>query len=260
MESSVSRIVRIPILPLKIVNAHLIRGNSGCVLVDAGLPGSAVRVERVLLKLGLTFEDVKAIVITHAHVDHAGGASELREKTRAPILAHEADLPYYKREKPMNFCPTGKVGRYFLRTPLPHQSYKAFEPDILLAGGDTLDISRFGVAGVIRHTPGHTAGSLSVTLANDEAMVGDLVASGILIGGIVRIHHAIQPPFEEDTQATARELLRLVGGGVKRFHLGHGGPLDAIEVRRHAERLVAPIQGTRKNQEEGRPDHESLHR
>ncbi len=91
-----NQIVRIPILPLKIVNAHLIRGNSGCVLVDAGLPGSAVRVEKVLAKLGLAIEDIKAIVITHAHVDHAGGASELREKTRAPIIAHEADLPYYR--------------------------------------------------------------------------------------------------------------------------------------------------------------------
>jgi hydroxyacylglutathione hydrolase len=247
MESNDSRIVRIPILPLKIVNAHLVRGNSGCVLVDAGLPGSAVRVQRALLKLGLTFQDVKAIVITHAHVDHAGGASELRDKTRASIIAHEADLPYYKREKPMNFCPTGRVGRYFLRTPLPHQSYKAFEPDILLSGGDTFDLSKFGVAGVVRHTPGHTAGSLSVTLASDEAMVGDLVASGILIGGIVRINHAIQPPFEEDTPATARELLRLVEGGAKRFYLGHGGPLDAVEVRRHVGRLVAPTQQSLKN-------------
>ncbi len=243
-----NRIVRIPILPFKIVNAHLIRGDSGCILVDAGLPGSAARVEKVLAKLGLAFADVKAIVITHAHVDHAGGASELREKTRAPIIAHEADLPYYRREKPMKFCPTGKVGRYFLNTPLPHQSYTAFEPDILLSGGETFDVSIFGVEGVISHTPGHTAGSLSVKLANDEAMVGDLVASGILIGGIVRINHAIQPPFEDDTETTAKELLRLLEGGAKRFHLGHGGPLDAMEVRRHVDRLGAPTHQSLRDQ------------
>jgi glyoxylase-like metal-dependent hydrolase (beta-lactamase superfamily II) len=142
---------------------------------------------------------------------------------------------------------TGKVGRYFLKTPLPHQNYTAFEPDILLCGGDSFDIAKFGVEGIVMHTPGHTAGSLSVKLTNNQAMVGDLVASGILIGGIVRINHAIQPPFEEDTQATARELLRLVEGGAKRFHLGHGGPLDALEVRRHAARLVAPMENL-KNQ------------
>lgn len=92
------RIVRIPILPLKIVNAHLVIGREGCLVIDAGLPGSAPRVEKVLSKQGLSFKDIRAIVITHAHLDHAGGAAGLREKSRAPIIAHEADLPYYKRE------------------------------------------------------------------------------------------------------------------------------------------------------------------
>jgi glyoxylase-like metal-dependent hydrolase (beta-lactamase superfamily II) len=93
MEISVSRTVRIPILPLKIVNAHLLIGDKECLLIDAGLPRSAPKVEKILWKNGLLFKDIKAIVITHAHVDHAGGAAELREKSRAPILAHEDDLP-----------------------------------------------------------------------------------------------------------------------------------------------------------------------
>lgn len=109
------RIVRIPILPLRIVDAHLLIGSSGCVLIDAGLPGSAAKVQKALFENGLSFKDIKAIVITHAHVDHAGGTAELRYKSRAPIIAHKDDLPYYKRELPMKFCPTGSVGRYFLR-------------------------------------------------------------------------------------------------------------------------------------------------
>jgi glyoxylase-like metal-dependent hydrolase (beta-lactamase superfamily II) len=238
MEAGLSRIVRIPILPLKIVNAHLLIGRKGCVLVDAGLPGSANKVERVLSKQGLSFKDIKASVITHAHVDHAGGAAELREKSHAPIIAHEDDLPFYKREAPMQFCPTGRVGRYFLRTPLPHQSYNAFEPDLLLSGSRTFDLSRFGVTGLVRHTPGHTQGSLSVELGNKEALVGDLVASGILIGGVIRTSHAIRPPFEDDPQAVGNELFRLIDAGFELFYPGHGGALNAREVRRHAETLV----------------------
>lgn len=233
-----SRIVRVPILPLKIVNAHMIIGDRGCVLIDAGLPGSAAKVEQILSQNGLTCGDIKAIVITHAHVDHAGGAAELREKTRAPIIAHEDDLPYYKREMPMTFCPTGKVGRYFLKTPLPYQSYNAFEPDVLLSNGTSFDLAEFGIPGAITHTPGHTKGSISVELGNKDALVGDLVASGILIGGVMRINRAIRPPFEDNPDTVRNELLRLVDAGIERFYMGHGGPLDAHEVRRHAETLV----------------------
>ena len=232
-----SRIVRIPILPLKIVNAHLVLGVQGCLVVDAGLPGSAGRVERALRKQGLAFTDIKGIVITHAHVDHAGGAAELRERSGAPIIAHEADLPYYRREKQMTFCPTGSVGRYFLKTPLPHQDYKAFEPDVLLSGSQTYDLSKLGIEGAICHTPGHTKGSISVVLASKEALVGDLVASGILIGGVLRLSRAIRPPFEDDPESVREELNRLADSGVTRFFMGHGGPLRTAEVRRHASFL-----------------------
>ncbi len=233
-----TRIVRIPILPLKIVNAHLLIGENGCLLIDAGLPGSVKKIEKALSQNGLSFKDIRAIVITHAHVDHAGGAAELRDKSRAPIIAHEGDLPQFKREAPMKFCPTGWAGKLFFKTPLPRQSFTAFEPDVLLSNGDSFDLSQFGVAGTVKHTPGHTKGSVSVELVSKEALVGDMVASGILIGGVIRTSHAIRPPFEDDSQAVAKELLRLVDAGMDRFYLGHGGPLNAREARRHAETLV----------------------
>jgi glyoxylase-like metal-dependent hydrolase (beta-lactamase superfamily II) len=221
-------------LPFKLVNSHLVIASQGCLLVDAGLPGSAAKIERVLLDHSLSFKDIKAIVITHAHVDHAGGASELREKSRAPIIAHEDDLPHYKREVPMTFCPTGWPGRLFLKTPAPHESYPAFEPDVLLSNNDILELSQFGISGTVKHTPGHTKGSISVQLGSKEALVGDLVASGILIGGLIQTNHAIRPPFEDDPQAVGKELLRLVDAGFDRFYVGHGGTLSAHEVRRHA--------------------------
>jgi hydroxyacylglutathione hydrolase len=234
---SSTTIVRIPIFPFNMVNAHLIKTDKGVILVDAGTPGSERKFERVLKQNNLSFDDIKLIIVTHAHTDHAGGAARLRELSGAPIMAHEDDAGFYSRKEPMTFCPTGPVGKLFFKTPVPHESYEGFVPDIMMRNGDTVDLQDFGADGVVRHTGGHTPGSIAVELSSQDALVGDLVASGILIGGIAFKGHAIRPPFEDDPQKVSRELQRLVESGAKRFYMGHGGPLGASEVLRHAQSL-----------------------
>ena len=230
-------IVRIRILPLGMVNCHLVIGARGCVLVDTGLPGSEPKIARALQKHGLTFQDIKLIVITHAHVDHAGSAAGVRALSGAPIVAHQGDLDYYLQRKPMAFCATGWFGRVFLRMGLIRQPYTPFTPDILVQQDARVDLAPYGLDGVVRHTPGHTAGSVSVQLATGDVMVGDLLASGILLGGILRTGRAIRPPFEDNPHTVAAELQHLVDSGMQRFYMGHGGPLRAGEVRRHAHSL-----------------------
>lgn len=237
------QIVRIPILPAGLVNAHLIRSADGCILVDAGLPGSAPKIEKALTKLGLTFKDIKLIVITHAHVDHAGCAYDLRELSGAPVVAHVDDVKHFSREIPMTFCPTGWFGRLFLKTQLVYEPYKGFVPDILLTKDDTFDTSHYGIPGVIKHTPGHTAGSVSMEISTQDAMVGDLISSGILLGGIVRTDHAKRPPFEDNPHAVGLALQSLLDSGMERFYMGHGGPLTANEVQRHVQVLMNMKQG-----------------
>lgn len=231
-------IIRIPILPGGLVNAHLLIGDGGCILVDAGLPGTESKVDQVLKKHGYTFKDIKLIVVTHAHVDHAGNAATLRELTKAPIVAHVDDAPHFSREVPMTFCPTGWFGRLFLRTQLMYDPYKSFVPDLLLSNSETFDLCPYGVSGTITHTPGHTKGSISVELASKDVLVGDLISSGILLGGLARTDHAKRPPFEDNPYAVGLALQQLLDAGMERFYMGHGGPLVASEVRRHAQALL----------------------
>ena len=81
-----AQIITIPILPFGMVNAHLIRSQAGCVLIDTGIPGSENKIGKALTEHGLTFRDIKLIVVTHAHTDHAGSAARVRELSGAPIL------------------------------------------------------------------------------------------------------------------------------------------------------------------------------
>jgi glyoxylase-like metal-dependent hydrolase (beta-lactamase superfamily II) len=240
---STSNVIRIPILPFGLVNAHLVRGDRGCILVDTGLPGSERKIERILKRIGMDFSDITLIVVTHAHVDHAGSAARIRSLSGAPILAHGGDAPYYARQTAMSFCPTGWFGRLFIKTRLMFEPYEAFTPDLLVEDAAPVALAPFGVPGEIRHTPGHTAGSLSVLLASGEALVGDLISSGILLGGLVRTQVAKRPPFEEHPLAVSAALNRMVAEGMRRFFMGHGGPLPAREVCRHAHHL-ARLPGT----------------
>lgn len=238
-------IIPVPILPFGMVHCHLIIGCDGCVLVDTGIPGSHARIERVLKQHGRSFRDIKLIVVTHAHTDHAGSAARLRELSGAPILAHAGDLDYYECRKEMTYCVTQWWGPLFLRSGVPGEPYQAFTPDILLHDDAKVPLDAYGIEGVARHTPGHTAGSISVELSNGDALVGDLIASGILLGGVMRLKHATRPPFEDDPQAVSGQLLGMVDAGLQRFHMGHGGPLSADEVRRHAHHLAGLKPGRR---------------
>ncbi len=231
-------IQRIPILPMGLVNAHLIHGAAGAVLVDAGLPDTEHLVARALRRRGLGWFDIKLIVITHAHIDHAGNALRLKELTGAAVCAHVGDLRHYLQREPMSFCSTGTFGRLFLRAGLIRRPYLAFEPDILLQAGETWSLERYGLDGQVVSTPGHTAGSVSVRLNDGAALVGDLVSSGILLGGIALTGRAKRPPFEDDPMAVAQALLNLADAGSRHFYMGHGGPLPSAEVRRHARQLL----------------------
>jgi hydroxyacylglutathione hydrolase len=234
---SAPRITRISILPFGMVNCHLIIGEQGCIVVDTGLPGSSAKIGKTLKRHGRSFADIRLIVITHAHVDHAGSAARLRELSGAPIVAHQDDLCHYTQATPMTFCSTGWFGRVFLKTGLILQPYTPFVPDILLVADERLALAPFGIAGVVTHTPGHTAGSISIELESKDVMVGDLIASGVLLGGLIRTGHAIRPPFEANPHATANALFRLLDSGMENFYMGHGGPLPAAEVANHANRL-----------------------
>ncbi len=235
--NTVTTIHKIAIFPLGMINAFLLVNSQGCILIDSGLPNTEGKINKVLKKLNLTFSDIKLIIITHAHIDHAGNTAKIKSLSAAQVIAHEGDLPYFRGEKKMHFCSTGWFGRLFSKIGVIQKSYDLFEPDILLTSKAQFCLNDYGIDGEIISTPGHTAGSISVVIENDKAIVGDLVSSGILLGGIVRTHKAKRPPFEDNPLQVSQELQSIADKGVTTFFMGHGGPLPQAEVLRHIDKL-----------------------
>lgn len=81
------------------------------------------------------------------------------------------------------------------------------------------------------HTPGHTAGSISILCDDGNAIVGDMLMGGYL-GGALLPRCPNPHYFAESAAANHMSLGRVLGRNPVLLHVGHGGPLAADDVRR----------------------------
>ncbi|WP_251091613.1 MBL fold metallo-hydrolase [Streptomyces sp. Caat 7-52] len=224
-----TKVVPIPVLGRRAVNAYLLLGRHP-ILVDAGTPGSGLRITEQVAAHGVNPEDVRLVVVTHGHIDHFGSAAELHRLTGAPIAAHTADLgPYRTGRAREPYLPTGPMGRLMARNPKLHEKAEPFEPDILLRGERGL--ADFGLDARIIPTPGHTAGSVSVLTDDGDLVAGDLIANSFM--GLIKGRPA-NPPFHDDPLANLGSLRAMLALKPTRLHVGHGTPLDPVRADRWA--------------------------
>lgn len=105
--------------------------------------------DRILAVLARHRLAVKAIVCTHAHIDHVGGLKRLHDVTGAPVLMNEGDVPMYQDME---------MQAQFLGVAPPPLA----RIDNLLNEGDTIRWGNYEAR--VLHTPGHSAGSISLYL------------------------------------------------------------------------------------------------
>lgn len=232
-------------------NVYFIGEPDAWVLVDAGLPGYAGRIQRAAEARFGQRAKPRAIVLTHGHRDHAGSAAELAAMWEAPVLVHPLELPYvtgrseYAPKDPTVGGAMALLSRFF---PMP-----TFD---LGDVAGTLPSSR-SIPGLPNwlwlHTPGHTHGHVSLFRESDRTLIaGDALATMNLnsfVGIVSRRPEFAGPPapFTPDWYMAEASLHALAGLQPNAVCAGHGLPItgeDTAERLHHfADRFRPPRKG-----------------
>ncbi len=165
--------------------AYAVETTQGIVLVDSGLRSDARLLKSQMAGAGLDWGRVRAVLLTHAHVDHTGGAQCVRSETGATVYAGEGDAAVLRAGGPREAL--------FSAFELPEGTTHATNVDVALKGGETLDFGdvRFRVLA----TPGHTPGSVCYLMERGTLralFAGDVISTFV---GAEKSHQRIARPL-----------------------------------------------------------------
>jgi glyoxylase-like metal-dependent hydrolase (beta-lactamase superfamily II) len=182
------------------------------------MPNMEDKLDDVFQEIGIEPQSVQLIVATHGHLDHVGSIAHAQRMTGGKVLCHRSYASDLANGKAERAVPQNLLGRLLnLATALMSSRFEGIRPDILV--DDEFDLSEYGIAGKIIHTPGHSPSSISILLDNGEALIGDLIrgeASDEIGLGM----------FYEDKPALLESLERVATYEPKTIYLSHGTHID----------------------------------
>ncbi|MET7672934.1 MBL fold metallo-hydrolase [Micromonospora luteifusca] len=231
-DSDVIRISEPHVNELLSANFWWLRGNDRDMVIDAGLGVVALR-EAIP---GL-FERDPMVLLTHAHLDHVGGAAEFADRAAHPVeaglLAAGVPASLYGAElyDKLGIDAAGEPVPELMIDVLPSPGYDPaayrVEPMTLnrmLDDGDRIDLG--GRVLTVLHLPGHTPGSIALLEERTGTLYsGDIVYDGYLIDNLPN----------SDVAAYRRSMQFLADLDVSVVHPGHGHSFDRTRLRQLAE-------------------------
>jgi glyoxylase-like metal-dependent hydrolase (beta-lactamase superfamily II) len=219
-------------------------GDRNWVLIDAGLPGSAGRIERAAAERFGHGARPAAIILTHGHFDHVGAVRTLAERWDAQVYAHELEMPYLKgRSKYPPPDPTvgggamAALAGLYPRGPINLGSRVRTLPE---------DRSVPGMPGWRWiHTPGHAAGHISLFRDIDRLLIaGDAFVTTKQESAMAVMRQRIEihgPPmyFTPDWGAARSSVERLAELEPAIAATGHGLPWSGPQMLQELEALAS---------------------
>ncbi|MGR5997964.1 MBL fold metallo-hydrolase [Bacillus cereus] len=187
-----------------VIHPILLWDDEMAVLIDTGFPGQIKDIQVEMEKVGVSFDKLKVVILTHQDIDHIGSLPDLLQRCRSNIkvYAHELDKPYIEGDLPLlkdgnvENGPKGKVS------------------DTVIDGQELPYCG--GI--LILHTPGHTPGHISLFLKQSKILVaGDSMYS---VNGVLGGVHA---PTTLNIMEARQSLKKYLNLDIESVVCYHGG-------------------------------------
>lgn len=199
------------------VTSFLITTPDGHILIDSGFQETVPMIRESVAKLGFEFDDIRILLNSHAHIDHAGGLAEIKRLTGAKMIASAADAPLLERGGRGDPI-IGDIGHY----PPVQVDRRVNDGEIVELGGAKL---------TARVTPGHTPGCTSWAMEveeDGESYLAVSICSLSILDGMQFLEEPTYPGIADDF---ARSIEILEGLPCEVFLASHAGFFKMKEKR-----------------------------
>jgi glyoxylase-like metal-dependent hydrolase (beta-lactamase superfamily II) len=160
--------------------AYVVETSEGLVLIDSGLASDAGLAKSQMSELGLDWKRVRAILLTHVHGDHTGGAEHLRAATGAKVYAGRGDAPILRAGAPRE--------AFFSTFHMPDDNPHPTTVEVELDGGEAIMVGDVRLRAIA--TPGHTPGSVCYLIERGPSRA-------LFAGDVIMMLRGDEPPHSE---------------------------------------------------------------
>ncbi len=213
------------------INTCYVIQEKGAIMVDGGPPKMRATFLKRMKNVSVDPQEIQLIVLTHGHFDHVGSAKEIQEITGAQIAIHEKDsmdLEQGCSNWPKGVTTWGKISSAIFKPLLKNKmTFPTVKADIILDDNE-LSLNKYGIAGKIIYTPGHTLGSVSILLDSGELFAGCLAHNRLPL-----TFHPVLPIYAENIDLVKESWRKVIDAGAKIVFPAHGKPFSIEIIKKY---------------------------
>jgi len=199
--------------------AYLIHTKDGDILIDGTLEQNVPPIERNIAALGFRVSDIKILLNSHAHYDHAAGLAALKHDSGATLYASAADAPILERGR-ISFGPTAS------------DHFPPVKVDRIVRDGETIELGETKLTAHL--TPGHTPGCTSWTMpvSEDGAAHTAIFYCSTTVAGNPLVNNKAYPQIASDYEASFAKLKTMKADVFLAAHAQFYHPQQKLALRK----------------------------